>query len=254
MSGAGTSGPTPTPTCPARVEPLSPASVRLELTAGAAFRDKLEQARNLLSHEVPSGDLATLLERGLDLLIAEAIKRREGAGKPRKARETKPGSRHVPVHVQRAVRERDGNQCTFVDAEGRRCSEKRFLTIEHIEPFAKGGPTTVDNCSLLCQAHNAYRARQVFGEAHIQEKVAEARARRGANSAPPAPAATPPPPAPPVPAVEPAPSVYEKVLFALVHMGFKRKQALRAVEHLRLREVDPRPDLLLRAAISVLTP
>ncbi|MCK6532207.1 MAG: hypothetical protein L6Q84_04470 [Polyangiaceae bacterium] len=87
---------------------------------------------------MPSGDLATLLELGLDLLIAEETKRRSGAGKPRKRRETKPDSRHVPVNVQRAVRERDGDQCTFTDAEGRRCSEKRFLTIEHIEPFAKG--------------------------------------------------------------------------------------------------------------------
>lgn len=52
-----------------RVEPLSPASVRVEFSAHAAFRDKLEQARALLSHKVPSGDPATILERALDLLI-----------------------------------------------------------------------------------------------------------------------------------------------------------------------------------------
>jgi hypothetical protein len=146
------------------------------------------------------------------------------------------------------VRERDGHQCTFVDAEGRRCSEKRFLTIEHIEPFAKGGPTTVDNCSLLCQGHNAYRARQVFGEEHIQDKISEARALREANSTPPAPATS------PAPAVEPAPNVYDKVLFALVHAGFKRKAARQAVEHVRARGVEPQPEPLLRAAISVLCP
>ncbi|MBE7483275.1 MAG: IS4 family transposase [Polyangiaceae bacterium] len=175
-SGAGTPAP-PAQAPRPRVEPLSPESVRVEFSAHAAFRDKLEQARALLSHTVPSGDLATILERALDLLIERETKRRAGAGKPRKRRETKPGSRHVPVEVQRAVRERDGDQCTFTDAEGRRCSANRqsgraggapspdangrealtrgktlnateFLTIEHIDPFAKGGPTTVDNCCL----------------------------------------------------------------------------------------------------------
>ena len=245
MSGAGNPGPAPTPAPRARLEPLSPASVRLELTARAAFRDKLEQAQALLSHKVPSGDLATLLELGLDLLIAEATKRRSGAGKPRKRRETKPGSRHVPVEVQRAVRERDGDQCTFTDAEGRRCSEKRFLTIEHIEPFAKGGPTTADNCSMLCAAHNAHQARRVFGEEHIQNKIAEARARHPMRAAP---------PESPAPAAASTSDVFEKVRSGLVRLGFKRAQAEQAVRHVRARGVEPRPEPLLRAAIAVLTP
>ncbi|MBK9001460.1 MAG: HNH endonuclease [Myxococcales bacterium] len=221
----------------------------MELTASVAFRDKLEQARALLSHTVPSGDLATILERALDVLIERETKRRSGAGKPRKRRETKPGSRHVPVEVERAVRERDGNQCTFTDAEGRRCSATRFLTIEHIDPFAKGGPTTVDNCCLLCRPHNAHRARQVFGEEHIQNEISEARARRR-QSTPPA------PPAPPAPTPAPAPEggVSEKVLGALVRMGFKRADARRAVEQARMREVKPLLEPMLRATLAILTP
>ena len=229
-----------------RVEPLSPASVRVEFTARAAFREKLEQAQNLLSHTIPSGDLATILELALDRLVAVETKRRSGSGKSSKRRETKPGSRHVPVEIQRAVRGRDGNQCTFTDAEGRRCSEKRFLTIEHIHPFAKRGPTTVENCCLLCQGHNAFRARQVFGEKHIQNKIAEARARHETNSVP---VET---PAPPEPAA--APDVFEKVRWGLVRLGFKRAQAEQAVQQVRVRGVEPRPEPLLRAAIAVLTP
>ncbi|MBK9001033.1 MAG: HNH endonuclease [Myxococcales bacterium] len=219
----------------------------MEFTASVAFRDKLEQARALLSHTVPSGDLATILERALDLLIERETKRRSGAGKPRKRRKTKPGSRHVPVEVQRAVRERDGDQCTFTDAEGRRCSAKRFLTIEHIDPFAKGGPTTVDNCSLLCRPHNAHRARHVFGEEHIQNEISEARARRR-QSTPPA------PPAPPAPTPAPEGGVSEKVLGALVRMGFKRADARRAVEQARMREVKPLLEPMLRATLAILTP
>ncbi|MBK8997014.1 MAG: HNH endonuclease [Myxococcales bacterium] len=213
----------------------------MEFSAHAAFRDKLEQARTLLSHTVPSGDLATILERALDLLIERETKRRSGAGKPRKRRETKPGSRHVPVEVQRAVRERDGDQCTFTDAEGRRCSAKRFLTIEHLDPFAKGGPTTVDNCCLLCRPHNAHRARQVFGEEHIQNEISEARARRKRNT-----------PLTPTPA--PEGGVSEKVLGALVRMGFKRADARRAVEQARMREVKPLLEPMLRATLAILTP
>ncbi|MBK8996729.1 MAG: HNH endonuclease [Myxococcales bacterium] len=145
------------------------------------------------------------------------------------------------MEVQRAVRERDGDQCTFTDAEGRRCSAKRFLTIEHIDPFAKGGPTTVDNCCLLCRPHNAHRARQVFGEEHIQNEISEARARRKRNT-----------PLTPMPA--PEGDVSEKVLGALVRMGFKRADARRAVEQARLREVKPLLEPMLRATLAILTP
>ncbi|MBK8998765.1 MAG: HNH endonuclease [Myxococcales bacterium] len=239
-SGAG--NPAPPATAPrGRVEPLSPASVRVEFSAHAAFRDKLEQARALLSHTVPSGDLATILERALDVLIERETKRRSGAGKPASAARRSRASRHVPVEVQRAVRERDGDQCTFTDAEGRRCSATRFLTIEHIDTFAKGGPTTVDNCCLLCRPHNAHRARQVFGEEHIQNEISEARARRKRNT-----------PLTPMPA--PEGGVSEKVLGALVRMGFKRADARRAVEQARLREVKPLLEPMLRATLAILTP
>ncbi len=273
MSGTGgseLSAPPPSAHRP-RVEPLSATSFRVEFTASATLRDKLEHARNLLSHAVPSGDLATLIERAIDQLIAVETKRRAGAGQPRKRRETRAGSRHVPVEVQRAVRERDGNQCTFVDAEGRRCSENRpsgraggapsadansrkepsrvrtlntsgFLTIEHVDPYAMGGPTTVDNCCLLCSAHNAHRARQVYGEQHVRKKVSEARAGREASGVS---AGT---------AAELKSEVFEKVLAALLHSGFKRHEARRALEQVRSLGVEPQLEPVLRGALAVLTP
>jgi hypothetical protein len=45
----------------------------------------------------------------------------------------------VPVEVEAEVRRRDESQCTLVDAQGRRCSARRFLTIEHVQPHASGG-------------------------------------------------------------------------------------------------------------------
>ena len=55
-------------------------------TASATFRAKLERARELASHAIPTGDVAQVLERALNLLIERELKRRLGTGKPRKQR------------------------------------------------------------------------------------------------------------------------------------------------------------------------
>jgi HNH endonuclease len=127
----------------------------------------------------------------------------------------------VPVEVVRAVWERDGSQCTFVDADGRRCAERRFLTIEHREPFARGGPATLDNLCLLCAPHNALRAREEFGAAHIEAKRLEALA-------------------------------HEKTLNALTRLGFERRSAKAALDALRSRVTRPEVESLLRGALAVL--
>ena len=153
--------------------PLSATSYRVEFTASAELYAKIERATELLSHTVPGGELATVFERALDALIESEMRRRTGAGKPRKQRPLKLDSRHVPLELAGQVWERDGGQCTFVDAEGRRCSERRFITLEHRHPYALGGPPTPENICLLCANHNAHRARQVFGEQYIEKKRAE---------------------------------------------------------------------------------
>lgn len=153
--------------------------MRVQFTARAELYHKLEKARELLSQAVPSGDLGELFERALDALLERETRKRFGAHTPRKARKLKPGSRHVPVSVERAVWERDGSQCTQVDADGHRCGERRFLTLEHRIPFALGGPPTLDNLCLLCRAHNLENARQVFGEAHVEAKIRASRQKPG---------------------------------------------------------------------------
>jgi hypothetical protein len=136
------------------------------------------------------------------------------------------------------VRERDGDQCTFTDAEGRRCQERRFITLEHRIPFALGGPPTVENLCCLCASHNAFTARQVFGEAFIAEK----RAQRTARAKPPAPE----PPA--------KPDLFAKVQLALCKMGFRERDVQRALTHLGREPDEWEAEPLLRAALGVLTP
>ncbi|HMR10711.1 MAG TPA: hypothetical protein PKA88_33265, partial [Polyangiaceae bacterium] len=84
---------------------------------------------------------------------------------------------HVPVEVARAVWKRDGERCTFVDAAGRRCGETRFLTLEHRDPFARGGTPSVENLCVLCEPHNQQAARRAFGAEFVWRKQ-RARASR----------------------------------------------------------------------------
>ena len=143
-------------------------------------------------------------------------------GKPRKRRELKAGSRHVPVEVARAVWERDGFRCAFVDAEGRRCSERRFLTLEHRIPFAFGGLPTPENLCLHCAPHNAYTAREAFGQALLERKRAQ-RKRARAKAKDEATTGTRP---------GRAADVNERALSALVRLGFGRAQVVRVLEAL----------------------
>lgn len=226
-----------------RLEPLSASSFGVQFTASAELAKKIERARELLSNALPGGDLGALFERALDALIDDPgksptggreTKRRLGAGKPRKRRPLGAGSRHVPVEVVRLVWERDGGQCTFTDEQGRRCSARRHLTIEHRHPHALGGPPTADNLCLLCAAHNAHSARKVFGEAHIEAKRAERQASAARER------------------LQDDP--YAKVHAALRTMGFREPELRRVLGELRQSQVAPELEPLLRAALELLAP
>ena len=161
-----------------------------------------------------------------------------GAGKPRKPRALRAGSRHVPLEVARQVWERDGAQCSFVDAKGRRCKERRFLTLEHCQPFALSGQPTVENTSLLRSAHNAHKARLVFGAAFVAEKRA---LRESSNQ-------------PKEQETLPQPDNFTKVQSTLVQLGFRRQDASQAMNQLLKTQADTGIESLLRAALRLLTP
>jgi hypothetical protein len=86
------------------------------------------------------------------------------------ARLPRQRGRHVPAAVRRAVFERDGHRCAFVDERGERCRETARLELHHHEPFARGGPSTAENLSLHCAAHNALAAEGDFGRDFVLER------------------------------------------------------------------------------------
>jgi hypothetical protein len=67
------------------LDPLSPGRYGLKLTLNAEQKEKLDHARALLRHANPAGDLALVVERALDALIAQVEKRRFGQRAPRNA-------------------------------------------------------------------------------------------------------------------------------------------------------------------------
>ena len=87
-----------------------------------------------------------------------------------------PGSRsrYIPVAVKREVWRRDQGCCSYVDPHsGRRCGSRYRLEIDHIVPFALGGPSELSNLRLHCRAHHKLRHAQ--RDAHAESVPTEAR-------------------------------------------------------------------------------
>jgi hypothetical protein len=148
--------------------------------------DKLQHLKQLLSHQVPSGELAQVLERAFDVAIRQLEKGRfASTDRPRPSR-LSADPRYVPAAVRRTVLERDGGQCTFVSDEGHRCPATSRLEFDHIDPVARGGLASIANIRLRCRAHNQFEAERTFGDSFMDEKRREAvaaRAREGTSRA-----------------------------------------------------------------------
>jgi hypothetical protein len=147
------------------LQPLSPARYRVQFTASEALREKLERLQALL----PDSDLATLVEQAVTEKLERLEARRFGRTKaPRKTlaqADTSAGPRSIPAPVRRAVYERAGGRCAFVDAGGRRCEARSRLEFHHRHPHGYGGDRTPDNISLLCHSHNLHLAEIDYGQA-----------------------------------------------------------------------------------------
>jgi hypothetical protein len=178
-NGVGAS-PAPSPAAPAVVQPLSPGRYRVQFTASAELHHKLERLRELMRTKVPDGDLAAIIDAAVTEKLERLEARRFATTKsPRKGlsdTDTTPSSRQIPAAVRRAVYERDGRQCRFLDGQGRRCTERHRLQFHHGHPFALGGDHSPQNIGLLCRMHNQCLAELDYG------KQAMARYRRSGNS------------------------------------------------------------------------
>ena len=130
------------------VEPLTRTETRMHVTVSPAFLALLKKARAGQSHVRPGATDEQVLTSALELLIAQQEKRRAS----------------VPPKVKREVMKRDGGKCTWPLANGGTCGSEVRTEIDHVLPRGKGGPSTVENCRVLCDVHNREAARREYGD------------------------------------------------------------------------------------------
>jgi 5-methylcytosine-specific restriction endonuclease McrA len=154
----------------AKITPLSATHFEMRLTIDWETQEQLRYAQALLGHAVPSGDVAQVLKRALGALVQQLEQKRFAKCVRSGKRRSTADGRYVPAEIRRAVWQRDGGQCTFVSAKGRRCEEKTRLEFDHTHPVAKGGHTTQGQLQLKCRAHNQYAAECAYGTEFMRAK------------------------------------------------------------------------------------
>ncbi len=232
----------PRPAVPTKITPLGDGRFAVRFTASARFCDKLEHAQALLSHSIVPGDVPAVLERALDAVIAQVKKTKLAATTSPRRQSSKPvaGSRHIPAPVKRAVVERDGNRCTFVSDEGRRCSETAFLEFHHQRPHALGGLPTVNNMTFRCGPHNGWEGERDFPGAAARARKLRAHPVSSPPSSPPPTVMTP---------------TDDEARSALHNLGFTKRQARDAVAQVRVKLAPDAPlETVLRDALRALYP
>jgi len=156
---------------PPAVRPLAAERYHVSFTASADTIEKLRLAQDLLGHAVPSGDVSSVFDRALTVLVEDLTRRKfAGTERPRASGNPPGDGRHIPADVRRAVWKRDGGRCAFMGKEGHRCGARRRLEFHHVKPFAEGGRATIDNLRLVCAAHNRHEA-EVFYEPSRQGRA-----------------------------------------------------------------------------------
>lgn len=121
-----------------------------------------------------------MLHHAIRVALDAVARKRRGSGrtslKPAEVEATPEAeqqhSRYIPADVRDEVWRRDDGRCAFVGAEGRRCNSTHRLELDHLIPFARGGPSTVANLRVTCASHNGYLAEQHFGADHIAMAIA----------------------------------------------------------------------------------
>jgi len=162
-----------------RPVPIGHRKFRVEFTIDEQEHELLEHAQALLSHRYPSAGAGQVFVMALKTLVRTLEKRKFAAtAHPRAPRDRSARSRAIPAHVRRAIRKRDGDQCTFVSDTGQRCAARRFLEYDHIQPVARGGKPKLEKMRLLCRSHNQYEAERMFGAGFMTMKREQAQRMR----------------------------------------------------------------------------
>ena len=159
--------------------------------------DKLERAAEV--GHIAKRNLIEVLERSLDAYLSkhdpamrQARREKRGAGRARRekpaaqqpiaatgTRRSGGSTRSIPASLRDLLFIRANHRCEFLGSEGHRCSERSYLTIDHIVPWALGGPSEAGNLRVLCAAHNRFAADTCFSTGFMKHKIEAARCKAG---------------------------------------------------------------------------
>jgi hypothetical protein len=154
--------PAPPPARPV-LQPLAPSRYKVQFTASGELREKLERLQALMRTDLAQAIEAAVTEK-LERLEARRFGKTSAPRKDLEEVDSSPDSRYVPAPIRRAVSERDGDRCTFIDASGRRCTAREGLEFHHRSPYGRDGDHSVENLCLMCHAHNLYLAERDYGK------------------------------------------------------------------------------------------
>ena len=159
----------------------------LKFVVSREIYDELQELKGLLAHQIPDASYAELLKyllketlprvkkkRGIEIqektteLNAAAIvppsplvpTPRPPLLKPKqvKANLLPKGERvYLPAFIRKEVWRKSGGRCEM-QAQGRRCTSKYRLEIDHRLPLAFNGSNDLSNLRLLCRHHNSQQA------------------------------------------------------------------------------------------------
>ncbi|MBY0385771.1 HNH endonuclease [bacterium] len=138
-------------------------SVTLTITFTKEQIQVLEQAQNMISHSVVNKDWAETLTHLAKREVARRTNLRKTSisnsksttvSKQTNVVATLSSNRPaIPAHIRKNLLHAKA-QCAHTDSNGNRCASQRFLQIDHIKSWSRGGSHEAQNLQVLCGVHN----------------------------------------------------------------------------------------------------
>jgi len=184
----------PAPANPGSAEPCQPDVYNLRFAVDKGFLDKLLRAAEVGGIGNARRNMAQVFERALEVYLEKNDpEQRQARREERAARKAAAEaaaeqptvevggaerSRTIPTPLRDRLLIQAVHRCEYRGSDGVRCSERSHLTIDHIEPFGRGGTSEERNLRVYCFAHNRLHADQCFGVEFINRKIELARPPR----------------------------------------------------------------------------
>lgn len=144
-------------------------SVRIELTLSKELYEKIKYAQSLVSHAVPSTELAAFLEYVADRVIKQKTGAKpEAKAKASEAKSTatvavKTSSSNFSQATKKQILHLQQNCQHREPFTNKQCGSRWFLQIDHKQSRWAGGSSELGNAQVLCAQHNQAKYRKEVG-------------------------------------------------------------------------------------------